>query len=287
MYGTAARLGGSGALSGNLTISDGAKISPGSSAGTLTLAGQVSFTTGGAHPACVIELAGAASFDQISLADGATLALGSDLTDLQLSLGYTPVYGDTFRIVNSSGSGQYSGTFRNLPATRSVATATYAGQTHYFAIFYDGAGKTIDITVVTPYLAWAYGKGLADGDAGFNADPDADGISNGVEFVIGGEPNPAHPDSYSNALLPQTVLDHTYLRVSYRRSHQSAYLNPGVEYDADLVGPWTAAVAGVGGITVTVDGFSPGLDRVEVWIPRTHAVAGRLFARLAVTNPDF
>ncbi len=286
LSGGAARLSGSGALSGNLSISDGAKIAPGNSPGTLTLYGHVGFVAEGAHPACAIELAGTSSFDQIAIGDSASLELGTALTDLEVTLQYAPAYGDTFRIVNAGGSGQVTGTFRNLPGTDSVMTVTYGTQSYYLGITYDGAGKHVDLTVLTPYLAWAYGKGLHAADAAFGADPDLDGIANGIEFVIGGEPNPGRPDPNSTALLPQITVDETYLRVIYRRSHDSVYLNPGVEYDADLAGPWTFAANGVGGvgIAITANGFAAGIDRVEVLIPRTHAVDGRLFARLTVAG---
>ncbi|MEO0018263.1 MAG: hypothetical protein RLZZ522_1546, partial [Verrucomicrobiota bacterium] len=287
LSGAAARLSGSGALSGNLSISDGGKIAPGNSPGTLTLYGHVGFIAEGAHPACAIELAGASSFDQIAIGDSASLDLGTGLTDLEVTLQYAPAYGDTFRIVNAGGSGQVTGTFRNLPGTDSVMTVTYGAQSYYLGITYDGAGKHVDLTVLTPYLAWAYGKGLHAADAAFGADPDLDGIPNGVEFVIGGEPNPAHPDSNSTALLPQITVDATYLRVVYRRHDDAVYLAPGIEYDADLAGPWTLAEQGVNGVDIQVenDGFGLHLDRVEVRIPRSNEVGGALFARLKVTEP--
>ncbi len=282
MTGSSARLGGAGALSGNLTISDGASIATGNSPGTLTLYGHVEFVAGGTHPACAVELAGAASFDQIAIAGGATLGLGSDLTELQVTLQYAPTFGDSFRIVNASGSGHYTGTFRNVPATDSVLTVSYGAQVYNLGVTYDAAGKYVDLTVLTPYSSWAYGKGLRGEDAAFGADPDFDGIPNGIEFVIGGEPNPANPGSNSTDLLPKITVDQNYLRVIYRRHDAAAYLAPGVEFNGDLTGAWTLAEQGVNGviIAVTDDGFGASIDLVEVLIPRSNAVAGKLFARV-------
>ena len=166
-------------------------------------------------------------------------------------------------------------------------TVTYGAQPYYFGITYDEAGKYVALTVLEPYPAWAYDKGLRGVDAAFTADPDLDGIPNGVEFVIGGQPNPANPNSNSTALLPQITVDATYLRVIYRRCDESIYLASGIEYDADMAGPWTLAEQDVNGVDINVinDGFGLHFDRVEVLIPRSNQAAGKLFAHLYVSEP--
>jgi len=286
MAGPAAYLGGSGELYGNLTISDGASICPGNSVGTLTLYGEVSFVAGGSSPACLVELAGAGSSDQINLANGATLDLGSNLTDLRVSLRYAPAFGDSYRIVSAGGSGHYSGSFRNLPNSGSIIAASYGGQSYSLQISYSGGGKYVDLAVLSPYQAWAFGKGLTGADAEFGADPDHDGIVNGIEFVIGGEPNPANPGSNSQNLLPLISVDATSLRVVYRRNVAALYLDPGIQYDGALGTTWTPAQAGINGVTINVlnDGFGASVDRVEVRIPRSNEIAGKLFARLTATQ---
>ncbi len=91
----------------------------------------------------------------------------------------------------------------------------------------------------------------------------------------------------SSNLLPVTIVDDTYLRVTYRRNQAAAYLAPEVEFDAHLVGPWTSAQQGVNGveIIVTNEGFGASIDRIEVLIPRTNEIDGKLFARLKVSEP--
>jgi len=75
--------------------------------------------------------------------------------------------------------------------------------------------------------------------------------------------------------------------LSYRRSRQAAYAGviAIVEHDDDLAGPWAAAVDGVNSVAVveTPDGYGPGIDQVEVFIPRASKTRG--FARLTVTVP--
>jgi hypothetical protein len=93
-----------------------------------------------------------------------------------------------------------------------------------------------------PYLDWAATKGLSGPAAAFDADPDGDGIANGIEFVLGGQPNPALADANSQHLLPTGALDGDHFVFTYRRSHAAAYLGPLVEFASDLSGPWIAAL---------------------------------------------
>ena len=287
MTGAAARLGGSGSLYGNLTLADGATIAPGYPVGNLTIHGQVACVGGGSNPAYAVELAGPGTYDQLSIASGASLDLGSNLTDLRISLLYAPEFGAVYRIISGDSSGLYAGTFRNAPATGSIVTASYNGHPYSMQIAYSGGGRFVDLTVLSPYQTWTYGKGLSGDDAAFDADPDHDGISNGIEFVIGGEPNPANPGSDSHDLLPQCIVDGNYLRVTYRRNVDAAYLTPAIQYNADLADTWTVAQQGTHGVILNVfaNDYGPNLDRVEVLIPRSNEVAGKLFARLSASEP--
>jgi hypothetical protein len=143
------------------------------------------------------------------------------------------------------------------------------------------------------FAAWIAGFGLSGPAALGDADPDFDGIANLVEFVLGG--NPATVSD--SALLPTvalvsnpggTVPPGQYLRFTYRRTADSAYLNPGMQFNATLSGPWTTAVGAAGVVQVVTPGFFTTpvpADRVEVFVPRaTHALNGKLFGRLLVTG---
>ena len=135
-----------------------------------------------------------------------------------------------------------------------------------------------------PYQDWATGApyNLAGNNALPGADPDKDGIDNGVEFVIGG--NPA--TGSDTAKLPVAVISGSNLVFTFRRSNQSAYLNPSVQYGSTLTG-WATAQNGVGGVTITVspEDIEPGIKSVTVTIPQALAGGPKLFTRLNVTVP--
>ena len=123
---------------------------------------------------------------------------------------------------------------------------------------------------------------IAGGDADNDNDFDLGGLNNGIEFVVGGNPIDGSDDA---GLAPTlTEVDGGFL-FTFRRTDTSAADNPGVEYSGDLAGEFTSAADGADGVTVTVtdDGFEAGVDQVDVFLPDSLAVDGRLFARLTVT----
>ena len=151
-------------------------------------------------------------------------------------------------------------------------------------IVVDQTGKVSFLTssgATSNYETWANNNSLVGADRAGNADVEKDGIPNGVEFVIGGNPNLAT----EAGKLPTIERSGGNLIFRFRRTDESAYLNPYVEFDNDLVGPWTKAVDGVGGVVVTVDTdfFNSTTDRVNVSIP---SAGDTNFARLVVPDPN-
>ena len=146
-----------------------------------------------------------------------------------------------------------------------------------------GTGKlSVTTGAAGDYGSWETANGIAG--AGANADSDGDGISNGIEFVLGGDPS--GPASDSNSLLPTLTTDASYLNFVFNRSDASAAYDPYVQYGSTLAS-WTEAEAGVGGVIINEenDAFGTGIDRVTVKIPKTLAVGGKILARLRVDIP--
>lgn len=165
-----------------------------------------------------------------------------------------------------------------LTVTYSGSSADYGGKMGLDAVSVAFSG---DVVPTQDFGTWAASKGLSGPAAAFDADPDLDGIPNGIEFVIGGEPNPANPGSNSAPLLPTVQSVGDDLVFTFTRSDDSAYLKPTVELSENLMAPWTTAVDPINATIGVVDG-SPA-DTVTVTIPKNGAT--KLFARLKVVQP--
>lgn len=140
--------------------------------------------------------------------------------------------------------------------------------------------------VLSPYQAWANVNGLSGSNALPGADPDRDGASNGIEFVMGTQPNPANPLADSRTALPTVEVDATHVIFTWRRTDEAqAAVNPAVQYSSALSSGWTTATPGSGGVTAVVDEnfHGPGIDKVVTRIPR--GGNARLFCRLSAVIP--
>jgi hypothetical protein len=160
-----------------------------------------------------------------------------------------------------------------------------------FELAIEGGGTLLNLksTSGSPFDTWATTtNGLSGGDAAATADPDNDGIDNAVEFVIGGQPNPANPNANSSALAPTISTDASNLIFTFRRTDLSL-TQPGIviatEYGSDLIG-WTTATNGVNGVAIVVtNDIEASVDQVQVSIPKTLATGAKMFARLNVVIP--
>jgi fibronectin-binding autotransporter adhesin len=273
------KLGGTGAITGAVTVNNGGTLAPGTSieslaTGALNLAAGSSF-------AVEYNTSGAPTVDVLDVTGNVTLAGSLSLTDLAAVPAALPL-GTKLTILTYTGT--LNGTFAGL-AEGGIVTS---GANNFKVRYADGNAITLEATNETanPFGSWASSKGLAGADALPDADPDKDGIANLIEFVLGGEPNPANPNASSSALLPTITVDATHMVFTFRRTDASAPLNPFAEYGIALNG-WTEAEAGVNGVTISEDNdfYGGATDRVTVRIPRTLALPGsKLFARLKVTE---
>ena len=221
-----------------------------------------------------------------SIANNGKLVIAGGMVDLtNTETVYTLFFGAA-----QQPSGTYSSS--SVPAGATITTASFSG----------GGTLTVTSGPGGTYASWI--DSFFPGETnpaiiGTGADPDNDGINNGVEMVIGG--NPA--TGMDTALLPTIELVTNpvstpaipagdYLLFTYRRSDLSvaAGVTATCETDSDLVAPWTFATDGVSGTVIQVDDnftFTPpaaaNTDRVRVYVPR--GANTKLFGHLDVQVP--
>jgi autotransporter-associated beta strand protein len=276
---TGGKLGGTGAVAGAVTVNTGGTLAPGASIESLAT-GALNLATGSSF-AVEYNSSGAPVVDVVNVTGNVTLAGSLNLTDLAAIPAGLPL-GTKLTIATYTGT--LTGTFAGVLEGGIVTS----GPNNFKVRYADGNAVTLEATneVANPFAGWAASKGLTGNDALPGADPDKDGIANLIEFVLGGEPNPANPNSNSRSLLPTVSVDATHLIFTFRRTDASAVLNPFVEYGTGM-SAWTAAQAGVNGVTVAEDNdfYGNSTDRVIVRIPRSLAAPGsKLFARLKVAE---
>jgi autotransporter-associated beta strand protein len=211
-------------------------------------------------------------------------ALTSGTWTLENVASLTGAYGSTFSVVGFTDAGSNKWTKAN-------GTSLYT---------FDETTGTLTLATTASYPSWINGFFPAETNPliiGATADPDHDGIENGVEMVIGGNPKLG----MDTALLPtlELVTDPVgspaipagnYLLFTYRRSDFSvaAGLTAACETDADLAGTWTSATGAPGVVIQVDDNFTftptaPNTDRVRVYVPRASNTTG--FGRLKVAVP--
>jgi hypothetical protein len=145
------------------------------------------------------------------------------------------------------------------------------------------ANYTVRVTLSpASYSQWAAdpAQGLAPGaKRGALEDPDADGLSNLLEFALGGKPMVA-----SRAVLPILTRAGGAWLFEYDRSDLAlASTVQAVEYSGNLT-DWTAVpIPATSSGQVTITERSPdALDHVKVTLPGS---GGHFYARLKVTQP--
>lgn len=148
----------------------------------------------------------------------------------------------------------------------------------------------VDGTPVTPYNIWTTANGLdntAGKESAFDADPDKDGLANGLEWILGG--NPLAPTA---AVLPQITVDDTNISATFTRNDDSESTTTlALQWSGALTG-WTDVAIGAGSsgpdangvsVSVTENGTAP--DTVVVTVPRSIGVLGGPFVRLKAAMP--
>ncbi len=284
-----------------------------SGAGTLTLSGANTYTgdtmvaagelvfNAPASGNCLTFVVNASSNNKITGTGSATLngPFYVDLSDSSLASltscacplvdVATKAYGTSFKIIGSGGDWTLSsGVWTTSDGSK---TWTFTQSTGVLTL---GSGPG-------DYASWASTQGLSGGtgtalDPAFTADPNQDGIQNGIAWILGADAlgNPAA----GLLKLPAVSRDGTgALILTFERLNASAASSPvAVQYSDDLGATgWTNFTVGTsagtttdGNISITValgGGSTTDYDRITVRIPATYLAAHpKTFARLMATS---
>lgn len=141
------------------------------------------------------------------------------------------------------------------------------------------------VTTASSYDAWIFAQtGTTpdvDPSTGFTEDFEDDGIANGLELALLGNPTQA-----DTSILPtqQLVIENNeqYLELSYTRSDSANGINYSVNTIEDLTATWPTDGSGVSSPTVIDNG-----DGTETWTYRRSAPinsADKAFIRLDISN---
>lgn len=168
-------------------------------------------------------------------------------------------------------------------ATYTISATATSDAGKYYCVVTNAYGSTTTsgatLTLTEPLANFLSAYNLTS----YTADADGDGISNLLEFVLGGDPTVA-----STAIQPtatRNVSNGTpYLVFSFYTVANLGSVIVGTQYSTDL-STWTTAANGTGGVTVTTTAYSGSLNYTTVTIPDT-SNAGRVFARLVATVPN-
>jgi len=230
----------------------------------------------------------ALTFADVAIAPPAPTGLSATAGSNQVALSWTASAGATgYNVRRATTNGGPYTTIGTAVGTSYTDTGVTSGTTYYYVVSATvTSGESPDSTQVSatvpasPYAAWAAApaQGLTAGlNDGPLDDPERDGISNLLEFILTGAPMTS-----STAVLPKLsrTLGGTWVFEYDRSTASVSSTTQVVEYGADFAGWTLIPVTATSGGAVTI---TPGTqtDRVSVVIP---AGSGKQFVRLRVTK---
>ena len=217
-------------------------------AGTLTLSGAYGYT----GPTSVE--AGTLSLSTATLSDTASVNVGSSAL-LNLPNGST----DTVSEFLINGVSQGPGTW-NAANTGGRIT-----------------GGRLLVVSPDPFLAWIDQTWPTLSDKTPTGDPDNDGISNLLEYVLQG----GDPSQSTTGILPTVNASGANFVFTFYRRAAATGTTQIFQYGTDLSGWTSVAIPGGSGVAVTDQGG--GIEKVEITVSKGSNPA--LFGRLRVTQP--
>lgn len=253
-------LGGKGAAASIVSVASGASIAPGASVGTFTCAGAT-FASGST---LAVEIDSTTDTADKLIASGAANITGANITFTEIGSGIIPA-GTKLTILDYTGT-TLTGTF-----TGYAEGATVTAGANSFTLSYVDSNKVTLTALAGGYSSWASTNGA--GSQTMDLDHDNDGVSNGIEYFLGGNTN-----TTGFTPLPAVVNTAGTLSVTWTKSgdYSGVYgTDFVVQTSTTLVGgSWTDEATPS---PVTISG-----NNVTYTFP---AGPVKKFARLKVTGP--
>lgn len=222
--------------------------------GTLTLAGNNSYTGDTTVSEGTLSLANAnlADASTVTVAAGAVLNLTHGATDI---VGTLVLGGTTY------------------------TSGTFSAATH--SPFISGSGIIqVGATPADPFYSWMSTNypGIVSPDNQPGADPDNDGISNLVEYVLqGGDPNASNP-----GILPTLDASGANFVFTFNRREAATGTTQVFQYSPDLGATSWTDIAVPGGEGVVVGAAVGGVELVQITVLKNTRT--KLFGRLKVSQ---
>ena len=186
----------------------------------------------------------------------------------------------------------------NPPADTVLAAGTHTLHVDFVPDDPDSYNSTfkevsLEVRPSPAYVEWINERGLTLGDAAVDADPDQDGLSNGLEFVLGSEPNPANEGATTLAgVLPVVSQDSGVLIFTFERADLSlGAASVTFQWSTDLTFPTANDVVVPDSGTTTINDVKVAItdgspkDTIVITVPAAKAAGGKLFGRIHASVP--
>lgn len=263
-----ATLGGSGTLAGTTTLNG--NLAPGANVGKLTFTGGLTL--------------GALAANALKFELGANTTAGTTYDTIvtnAIDIGTLDFTDFAFTDAGGLAASTYTLISSTADITGSLGTASGAINSSFNGAL-SISGKDLILTVSStgsPYTSWA-------GGAGFEADANGDGVSNGLAWVLGA----ANPTANALGLVPVSGHHSGNLTLTFKQVNPMAPAKLYVEYSNDLgvLDPWHSVAVPTTNSTVldvsfTITPGSPTSD-VTLTVPASKAAGSKLFGRLRITE---
>jgi autotransporter-associated beta strand protein len=249
-------------------------------ADTLTLSGANTYTGNTTVSAGTLSLGNGTV--NTGLADAADVIIGTDPSAV-LDLNFPSDIGssDTVKTLTIGGVQKAAGVWGSTISGAANTDSRLTGLGTLNVTTGPSSSNAYDIWATTTH-------GLSGANADFDFDYENDGIKNGLEWILGGNPTTSSPGilpAPTRNLTGDLVLTFTRLEAAITESTLV------VEYGTDLA-TWpkqvtigaTGSAPDVNGVTVGIDTAATP-DAVTVTIPSSQAFGAKLFTRLKATKP--